>query len=62
MSEIILEFADEILETTKTLREAKNAVTFVCMAWNLALVATPKEREEKMNTLINTEVKQDTKT
>lgn len=37
MSEVILEFADEILDRARTVGEREKSVAIACFAWNLAL-------------------------
>jgi hypothetical protein len=45
MSEVIIEFADEILRHSHTTAEKRNAITFACVAWNLAQVKAHDEEE-----------------
>jgi SEC-C motif len=52
MSDIILDFADDMLRQSETKDEEKKAIMMAIIAWNLALLK-PAERKEKLNDFVN---------
>jgi hypothetical protein len=48
MSEIILEFAEDILELAKTTKEKKTIIEMACFAWNLAFLKEINEGEYEL--------------
>ncbi len=51
MSEVILEFIKEFLDTAQDDLEEKNAIALGCAAWNLALIKNEKERQKNIKDL-----------
>lgn len=51
MSEVILEFADDILDRAKNKKERESAIAMACMAWNIALVGETAAGQEAKNSI-----------